>query len=547
MSVYELTKQIRTGQHVPDILDCLAQLSNDEVPTPPKLARAMLDILPDAVWANIDYVWLDPFSKSGVFLREAAARLLEGLSGQIPDFEARREHIYRNMLWGTSITEMTGMISRRSLYYSRDASGPVSVVRFAKPEGNLPFIRASHTFPKRRDGTVSGGCTQCGAPLALERGADRENYAYSFVHGAYPTEEMKDMKFDVIVGNPPYQVGTEGHGATASTIYHRFVERAIALGPKYALMITPSRWFAGGKGLDAFRDQMIADRRLRVIVDNPKLFDCFPGVEIKGGVSYFLWDRDHNGDCEFSTRIGGQIVSTAQRDLRDGDGVLVRDNNAMSIVTKVSSQSERSAEEICSVRKPFGLNIFSNFPGSKPAPFAGAIPMIYSNKVGYVTSEQIERNHEWIDRWKVLIPKAGDGHGREVSYVLGEPLAVAPGSVCTQSYLIAGMFDSRAETENYAYYLATKFVRFLVLQRKVTMDVTPDRFRFVPLLDMKRRWTDKDLYDHFGLSDEERSYIEGSIQPRVPILSLESAVPPSHLPGGAKYRPGAAADEDDDD
>ena len=250
------------------------------------------------------------------------------------------------------------------------------------------------------------------------------------------------MQFDVIVGNPPYQLETEGFGATASTIYHRFVEHAIALEPKYVAMITPSRWFTGGKGLDGFRKHMIADRRSRAIVDNPKLFDCFPGVEIKGGVSYFLWDRDHDGDCEFSTRIDGTIVSTMTRDLRDGEGVLIRDNHAMSIVNKVTAKTQRSAEGLCSVRKPFGVNIYSNYPGSVPEPFDGAIPLIYASHVGYSRPDQIERNHQWINRWKVLTPKAGDGHGREVSYVLGEPIALAPGSACTQTYLIAGMFDT---------------------------------------------------------------------------------------------------------
>lgn len=529
-------------QHVPDILDCLAQLSNDQVPTPPKLARAMLDILPNHVWTRPEFRWVDPFCKSGVFLREVAVRLLEGLAEWEPDFKKRREHIYRNMLFGTSVTEMTGIVSRRSLYCSRDASGAHSIVRFDDKAGNLPFIPASHSFGR------NGKCEVCGAPSDLERGDKRNNYAYSFIHGAYPSEEMSDMKFDVIVGNPPYQIGTEGFGATASTVYHRFVTAAIELEPQFVLMITPSRWFTGGKGLDQFRERMIADRRLRTIVDNPKLFDCFPGVEIKGGVSYFLWDRNHDGDCEFSTRIDGQIVSTDIRDIRGGDGVLVRDNRAMSIIEKASQVTER-VENACTVTKPFGLTMRSNYPGSVPEPFDGAVPLIYANRVGYSRSDQIQRNHQWIDRWKVLLPMAGDGHGRAVSYVLGEPIALAPGSACTQTYFIAGTFDSAVETENYAYYLATKFVRFLVLQRKITQHVTPDRFRFVPMLDMTRRWTDNDLYDHFGLTRDERDYIEATIQPRSVILSLDSPIPASHLPGGSKYRPGAVAEdiEDEDD
>lgn len=172
MSVHQVAKQIRTGQYVPDILDCLAQLSNDEVPTPPKLARAMLDLLPGEVWSNADYRWLDPVCKSGALLRETAARLLEGLSDQIGDFEKRREHIYREMLWGTSITEMTGIISRRSVYCSRDASGPASIVRFDLEAGNLPFARTEHKFAAKTDGALKN-CSNCGAQPDLERGPDR--------------------------------------------------------------------------------------------------------------------------------------------------------------------------------------------------------------------------------------------------------------------------------------------------------------------------------------------------------------------------------------
>lgn len=532
-------------QHVPDILDCLAQLSNDEVPTPPKLARAMLDLLPAEVWSNPDYRWLDPCSKSGAILREVAARLLLGLEAWEPDFGKRREHIFRNMLFGASVTELTGQVVRRSVYCSRDASGARSIVRFDQPAGNIPFVPAKHDFGA--DGSESR-CRICGAPADLERGETRENYAYAFIHGAYPTQELAEMKFDVIVGNPPYQVGTEGHGATASTIYHQFVAKAIEFDPRYVLMITPSRWFTGGKGLDEYRDRMIADRRLRAIVDNPKVFDCFPGVEIMGGVSYFLWDAKHDGDCEFSTRVESVIRSTLARDLRNGDGILIRDNRATSIIQKVARVKARVEAE-CSVTKPFGLTMRSNYPGSAARPFRGSIPLIYANKVGYSRRNQIQRNHQWVDRWKVLLPMAYNG-GQQVDddgiirqTVLGEPIALAPGSACTQTYFIAGMFDTREETENYAHYLATKFVRFLVLQRKLTQHVTPDRFRFVPMLDMKRRWTDAQLYKKFGLTSEERDYIERSIKPRSVNLSLDSPIPASHLPGGGKHRSGAMENE----
>ena len=243
-------------QRVPDILECLAQLSSDEVPTPPKLANAMLDLLPDEVWRDPDSRWLDPCSKSGVFLREIAKRLLfEGLVEWEPDFEKRREHIFRNMLFGCGITELTGIISRRTVYYSRHAAGEHSMIRFDSDDGNIPFVRAEHDFNERR-------CRICGAPEDLERGEGRENYAYAFIHGAYPTEEMGDMKFDVIVGNPPYQIDSAGNTRTMP-IYQKFVEKAIEMDPRYVLMITPSRWFGGGLGLDEFRQKMLTSKKIR--------------------------------------------------------------------------------------------------------------------------------------------------------------------------------------------------------------------------------------------------------------------------------------------
>jgi len=358
---------------------------------------------------------------------------------------------------------------------------------------------------------------------------------------------MSKMHFDVIIGNPPYQTGD---GKTSeSPLYHLFIEKAIALNPKYVAMIVPSRWFTGGKViLDTFRQRMINDRRLRAIVDNPKLFDCFPGVEIKGGVNYFLWDRDYDGDCEFSTRIDGEIISTIRRDLRDGDGVVVRDNKASNIIAKCRPKSQQeSVASWCSSQFPFGQSITTNFAGAKAEPFDGSIPLLFGSHVGYVDRSQIEKNLAWVDKWKVLVPVGGDGHGREVSYVIGEPIALAPGSACTQTFLVAGIFDSAQEAQNFALYLSSKLVRFLILQRKSTQHVKPDKLLFVPILDFKRDWTDEDLYALFKLSPDEVAYIEKSIHSREAILSLESCIPQAFLPGGHKYRaPGEFSDAEGD-
>lgn len=555
--------ELTRPQRVPDILDVIAALSSDAVPTPPLLARALLDLLPDEVWSNPEYKWLDPATKSGSILREVARRLMIGLADWEPDAEKRAEHILRNMLYGCGITQVHGDMTRRSVYVSRDATSQHAVVKFDDPAGNLPFVQAEHDYPLNKQGQATGLCEICRAPARLERGDTRENYAYAFIHGAYPTEEMKDMQFDVIVGNPPYQIGMEGEDgkrtANITPLYQMFVERALALGPKYVAMIIPSRWFTGGKGLDDFRARMINDRSVRSIVDNPKVFDCFPGVKIRGGVNYFLWDRDHDGDCEFLTRIDGTVISTMTRDLREGEGVVVRDNRAAALIQKVRLKSRESLDEVVRPQDPFGQSLKTNFKGAASEPFEGSVPLVFGSHVGFVREDQLERNHYLVGRWKVLLPMASSGdtaqddEGRIVDVVLGEPIALAPGSACTQTYLVAGTFNSREETQNYANYLATKFVRFLVLQRKSTQHVTPDRFKFVPALDMTRPWTDSDLYKTFGLTPDEIAHVEATIKPRTVNIALDSAIPASHLPGGSKYRdPGSrneaeAPDEDGDD
>jgi site-specific DNA-methyltransferase (adenine-specific) len=539
---------IASGQ-VPDVLATLAQLPNDEVFTPPTLVNAMLDVLPEEVWSNHTYRWLDPATKSGVFLRESYKRLMIGLAKWEPDSSLRREHILKNMLFGAAITSLASELSRRSVYQTTDATGlsikdesiKDLIVHFDSTEGNILYAQTEHTISK-------GKCTICRAPEKLLRDR-RESFAYSFIHGSYPTKEMQDMKFDVVVGNPPYQLGTEGHGATASAIYHLFVQRAVKMNPRYVLMITPSRWFAGGKGLSEFRTQMLKDRHLRAIVDYPDGRECFPSVKVEGGISYFLWDSNWDSDCKFSTVVGGKVVSTAVRDLGAGQGVLVRDNRALTILEKVKAVTHQSIDELCTVTKPFGLTMRSNYPGSVPEPFEGAIPLIYGNRIGYSRPDQIQRNHHWISKYKVILPMAyGAGSSSEQHAIYGEPIALAPGSACTQTYFIVGMFDTPGETENYAKYLTSKFVRFLVSLRKITQHVTPDRFAFVPKLDFGQDWSDSTLYEMFGLTDDEIAYIEKAIGPRDWINSLDSPIPVTHLPGGRKHRAGdVQADADDEE
>ena len=489
------------GNHVPDILDCLAQLSNDEVPTPPRIARDMLNLLPAEVWSNPHYKWLDPFSKSGVYLREVAARLLDGLAGWEPNFDKRREHIFRDMLHGSAITTMTGMIARRSLYCARDASSELSVVKFDDPDGNLPFVHAEHTW-------AGNTCKVCGGPRSLER-EGRENYAYAFIHGAYPTEEMKDMKFDIIVGNPPYQIDSDGNTRTRA-IYQLFVEQAINMQPKHVLMITPSRWFAGGLGLDNFRARMLADSQIAQIVDFPISKDCFPGVKIRGGVSYFLWTKGHQGGCNVRTGRGGMIGPPMIRSL-DAYDVFVRFNEGVAIVEKVRAKNEPTMDNRVSSLRPFG--IWARFRDYVPQDAPGAIALhIMGRKVEWTNLEAVTASQDLVPKYKTLMHRAyGEDHDGPYS-VVANPFVAGPNSACTDTYLVIGSFDTEAEAQNLAAFLRTKFARFLIWLRMNTQDIRKDLFSFVPDLDWTRSWTEDDLHARYGLTEDEIDVIDHQIR-----------------------------------
>lgn len=505
----------------PDVLTCLANLSNDEVFTPPSLANQILDALPQELFTNPKSTFLDPVSKSGVFLREIAKRLTVGLEKQIPDKQERLNHIYKNQIFGVAITELTSLLSRRSLYCSKTANGKYSICdAFDDENGNILYNRLNHTWH-------NGKCTYCGASQEVyDRGDDLEAYAYQFLHTDKP-EKLFNMKFDVIVGNPPYQLNDGGGtGSSAIPLYHKFIQQAKKLNPTFLSMIIPARWFTGGRGVDEFRNEMLNDDRIKIIHDFPNASDCFPGVEIKGGVCYFLWEKDHRGNCTIHTHKGNVIVSEAKRALLEkGADTFIRYNDAISILKKIQNLKEKSFSNIISANDPFGFDVrVENSykrvkPKFKKEAFKDSVRFYYNGwqreGLGYIENTSISKNPDWIKDYKVYITKAygaGESFPHQIvnTPILGEPL-----TCCTETYLVIGPFSSKKRAENVMSYIETRFFRFLVLLIKNTQNAMKKVYTFVPMQDFDEPWTDEKLYKKYGINEEEIAFIESMIRPMV--------------------------------
>ncbi len=495
--------------HNPDVLSCLANLSNDEVFTPPAIANAMLDLLPQELFRNPKTTFFDPACKSGVFLREIAKRLIQGLETQIPDLQERLNHIFTKQLFGIAITELTALLSRRSLYCSKQANGKYSVCSdFSTAEGNIQYASLKHTWK-------DGRCIYCGASQdEYDRGDARESYAYQFIH----TKDIGNMKFDVIVGNPPYQlsVNESGKGLGAIPLYNRFVEQAIKMNPRYLSMIIPSRWFAGGVGLDAFRKQMLSDKRIRSIYDYIDSTECFPGVDVNGGICYFLWEKGYKGWCKYTNVCKGKI-STEERNLNEYP-IFIRRNEAVSIISKVLKQKEATLSSVggCSPQTPYGF--LSTYKGKEKRLHQTDCELLSSKGWSYVERSKVLKATETIDMYKAMFSKlscehAGNPDKNGMYRVLSRMELLSPGQICSQSYLIACPSFNKNEAQNTFNYLKTKFVRFLILQTLVGMNISIGNFAFVPWVDFSKPWTDEELYKKYNLSQEEIAFIESMIRP----------------------------------
>lgn len=535
---------LRIGGRNPDVLTCIANLSNDEVFTPPEFAKRMLDSLAEAwaaengenIWADPSVKFLDPFTKSGVFLREITSRLAEGLKDEIPGLEERIDHILTTQVYGIAITHLTSLLARRSVYCSKFANGAHSIAKsFVTEAGNIWFERMGHTwvggtqrvYTADENGNqvkkfTNGRCKYCGAPqLIFDRLHGFETHAYAFIHTNDVKERITEifggeMKFDVVIGNPPYQMTGGAGGSSDSSIYHLFVEQAKKLEPRYLSMVVPSRWLAGGRGLDEFRKEMLSSHKLMRLVDFPVSREVFSGVEVKGGICYFLWSEAHDGACDV-TVIRGEDETSSSRQLDEFD-VFVRDPLAVGILRKVLKFGERPITEILTADTPFGLATnFEKFR-QKKNPGDVALHYVRSGKraVGFVSRSTITKNTHLIDEWKVLVPKAGsDGGQRIPDSVLGKPWLSPPPSVATQTFL-AFWVASEDEAQSLESYFRTKFFRHLVSLRKLTQDALRPMYSWVPMQAWDHPWTDEALYEKYGLTQEEIDCVESVIRPMEP-------------------------------
>lgn len=537
--------------HNPDVLNCIANLSNDEVVTPPEIVNMILDSLENSwskensgenIWSNRYLTFLDPSSKSGVFLREIVKRLNLGLTKEIPDLTERINHILTEQVYAIAITELTGLISRRSVYCSKNANGVHSVARsFGNTHGNIWYERIDHEWSNER-------CLYCGAnEVEYRRSTELESHAYKFIH-TKDTENLakeifkKDMQFDVVIGNPPYQLNvgnTSGNSSKARAIYHQFITQAIALNPRYISMIIPSRWMTrSAEGIpEEWIDNFIDDKRIRVLHDFLDSQQVFPGIQpIKGGVCYFLWNRDSEGKCEYVLHKNRNIENFVTRtDYLNSNnvGIVVRDIQAISILDKIQSIEgdwlSTPSKNFASLVSP--KDFFTNKEAltsswddfSRKKTNTKSIKY-YLNKsmhqieYGWVSLDQIPKNSEIAKLNKVFIPAAAWGSAKdEDDPVLGKPFVGEPNSVCSQTYLVIGYNQSsktlsKKECENITSYISTKFFRYLVSLKKRTQNGPRGVYQFVPIQKFDTKWTDDQLNKKYGLTQEEIDFIDKRIR-----------------------------------
>lgn len=566
------------NKYAPDVLDCIANLSSDEVFTSPKLANQMLDMVPQELFTNPRTKFLDPCCKSGVFLREIVKRLDKGLEDIIPDRQQRIDHILHKQVFGIAITELTAQLSRRTVYCSKYAcamqSGDVwisdenddehgihethsySISEFTAEDvndfcinpiqGNVRFNnQIKHNFDK------NGTCKICGAN---KKSFDEHSHAYELIHiNETRLEALKNMQWDLIIGNPPYQLadGNTDSGS-ASPIYNIFVEQAKKLQPRYLTMIIPSRWMAGGKGLNDFRESMINDKHITQLHDFIKSEDCFSGVAITGGVCYFLREKDREDKCVIVTHNADSQKTSTRYLKEDGVGVFIRQSELIDIKNKVwKDANQKSFADIVSARKPYGFcaDFFApkmKIDGEKKSVSAKekyGIPdanttayedgfAVYGLENSKRTFKYIPKDYPFIrkghlDKYKIFMSKGNGSIGtigaKEMSPIVGTPVIGKPNECCTETFLEVGGWDTEFEAIAAEKYIRTRFFRSLVAIMKQTQNMPASIYTYAPMQNFTEKsdidWSksvieiEQQLYKKYGLSDEDILFIENNVAP----------------------------------
>lgn len=316
------------------------------------------------------------------------------------------------------------------------------------------------------------------------------------------------MKFNAVIGNPPYQEMDGGSNSSATPVYNLFVEAAKQMNPDFISLIMPARWYVGGKGLDEFRENMLTDDRLVSLYDYPETSDCFPNVNIRGGVCYFLWDAQHQGESKIYNYQHGRLHSAMQRPLLEvGAESFIRYNEAINILRKVQSFGESTMFDLVSSRKPYGLP--TNFLDYEESATPDKNLKIYMRGgAGYASRNVITSMHDTLDSIKVIVAKASPGADDYPHLVFSEPIIAEPNSACTETYIVVQCVESMQQAENLKRYMATKFFRFLVLLMKPTQDLPRRVYTRVPQQDLNERWDDARLYQKYGITAEERNFID---------------------------------------